>query len=30
VVVDKDYRTNPPFEPSCGTVPQLEGFGWKD
>ena len=22
VVIDKDYRTNPPFEPSCGTVPR--------
>jgi hypothetical protein len=30
VVVDKDYRTNPPFEPSCGTVPRLEGFVWKE
>jgi len=30
VVVDKDYRSNPPFEPACGTVPRLEGFGWKD
>jgi hypothetical protein len=30
VVMDKDYRTNPPFEPTCGTVPRLEGFGWKD
>ncbi len=29
VVVDKDYRTSPPFEPSCGTVPRLEGFGWR-
>jgi hypothetical protein len=28
VVVDKDYRTNPPFEPTCGTVPRLEGFRW--
>jgi hypothetical protein len=30
VVVDKDYRSNPPFEPACGTVPRLEGFGWRD
>jgi hypothetical protein len=29
VVVDKDYRTNPPFEPSCGTVPRLRGYGWR-
>ncbi len=29
VVMDKDYRTNPPFEPSCGTVPRLEGFNWR-
>ncbi|SKA38828.1 hypothetical protein SAMN02745126_06115 [Enhydrobacter aerosaccus] len=29
VVVDKDYRTNPPFEPSCGLVPRLEGLNWR-
>jgi hypothetical protein len=29
VVIDKDYRTNPPFDPSCGTVPKLEGFVWR-
>ncbi len=30
VVVPKDYRTNPPFEPSCGTVPRLDGYRWRD
>jgi hypothetical protein len=29
VVIDKDYRSNPEFEPSCGTVPRLEGFNWR-
>lgn len=29
VVIDKDYRTNPPFDPSCGLVPRLEGFNWR-
>jgi hypothetical protein len=29
VVMDKDYRTNPPFEPACGTVPRLDGFDWR-
>lgn len=29
VVMDKDYKTNPPFEPSCGTVPRLDGFSWR-
>jgi hypothetical protein len=29
VVIDKDYRSNPPFDPSCGTVPKLEGFAWR-
>ncbi|MBS0517143.1 MAG: hypothetical protein JSR90_00535 [Proteobacteria bacterium] len=29
VVMDKDYRSNPPFEPSCGTVPRLEGYAWR-
>ncbi|MFI4999515.1 MAG: hypothetical protein ACHQK9_06515 [Reyranellales bacterium] len=30
VVIDKDYRSNPPFEPSCGTVPRLRGYAWRD
>lgn len=29
VLVDKDYRSNPPFDPACGTLPRLEGYGWK-
>jgi hypothetical protein len=29
VVIDKDYKSNPEFEPSCGTVPRLEGFNWR-
>lgn len=28
VVIDKTYKYNPPFEPSCGTVPRLEGYSW--
>ena len=28
VVAPKDYRSFPPFEPSCGTVPRLEGYRW--
>jgi hypothetical protein len=28
VVAPKDYRSHPPFEPSCGTVPRLEGYRW--
>ncbi|HTR84139.1 MAG TPA: hypothetical protein VMI56_06645 [Reyranella sp.] len=28
VVMDKTYKINPPFEPSCGTVPRLEGYSW--
>jgi hypothetical protein len=30
IVAPKDYRSNPPFEPSCGTVPRLDGYGWRD
>jgi hypothetical protein len=30
IVMPKDYRSFPPFEPSCGTVPRLEGYGWRD
>ncbi|WP_422002887.1 hypothetical protein [Reyranella sp.] len=29
VLVDKDYRSNPPFDPACGTLPRLEAYGWK-
>jgi hypothetical protein len=28
VVAPKDYRGFPPFEPSCGTVPRLDGYRW--
>jgi hypothetical protein len=28
IVAPKDYRSFPPFEPSCGTVPRLEGYRW--
>ena len=28
ILVDKDYRTNPPFDPACGTLPRLKGYGW--
>ena len=30
VVVDQDYLSNPPFEPSCGLLPRLSGFSWRD
>ena len=30
IVVARDtYRTNPPFDPACGTVPRLDGFRWR-
>jgi hypothetical protein len=29
VVAPKDYRSFPPFEPSCGTVPRLEAYRWR-
>jgi hypothetical protein len=29
VLIDKDYRTILPFDPSCGTIPRLEGFAWR-
>jgi hypothetical protein len=29
VVVDNDYLSNPPFDPACGTLPRLEGYGWR-
>ena len=28
VLIDKDYLSNPPFDPACGTLPTLKGFGW--
>ena len=28
VVAPTDYRNVPPFNPSCGTVPRLEGYRW--
>ena len=29
VVSDQDYLSNPPFEPSCGLLPKLKGYGWR-
>jgi len=29
VVARNDYVSNRPFDPSCGTVPRLEGFAWR-
>ena len=29
VVTRNDYQSNPPFDPSCGTVPALTGFHWR-
>jgi hypothetical protein len=28
--VDNDYLSNPPFDPACGTLPRLEGYGWRN
>ncbi|MBY0323652.1 MAG: hypothetical protein K2X72_33355 [Reyranella sp.] len=28
VLADKDYLSNPPFDPACGTLPHLRGYGW--
>lgn len=28
VIADKDYLSNPPFDPSCGTLPRLAGYRW--
>jgi len=28
VLSDNDYRSNPPFDPTCGTLPRLTGYGW--
>ena len=27
--VDNDFRSNPPFDPACGTLPRLKGYGWR-
>ena len=29
VVSDQDYLSNPPFEPACGMLPKLGGYGWR-
>jgi hypothetical protein len=29
VVSDQDYLSNPPFEPACGLLPKLNGYGWR-
>jgi hypothetical protein len=29
VRVDNDFRSNPPFDPACGTLPRLAGYGWR-
>lgn len=29
VLADKDYLSNPPFDPACGTLPHLQGYGWR-
>jgi len=29
VVSDQDYLSNPPFEPACGLLPKLAGYGWR-
>lgn len=29
IVARNDYLSNPPFDPSCGTVPALTGFRWR-
>jgi hypothetical protein len=28
VRADDDYLSNPPFDPACGTMPRLKGYGW--
>jgi len=28
VLAEKDYLSNPPFDPACGTLPHLRGYGW--
>jgi hypothetical protein len=27
--IDNDFRSNPPFDPACGTLPRLKGYGWR-
>ncbi len=29
IVSDQDYLSNPPFEPACGMLPKLKGYGWR-
>jgi len=29
VRVDNDFISNPPFDPACGTLPRLKGYGWR-
>jgi hypothetical protein len=29
VRVDNDFFSNPPFDPACGTLPRLAGYGWR-
>jgi hypothetical protein len=29
VRVDDDFLSNPPFDPACGTLPRLKGYGWR-
>jgi hypothetical protein len=29
VRVDNDFFSNPPFDPACGTLPRLTGYGWR-
>lgn len=29
IVADQDYLSNPPFEPACGMLPKLKGYGWR-
>lgn len=29
VIADKDYLSNPPFDPACGTLPRLTGYRWE-
>lgn len=28
IIADKDYLSNPPFDPACGTLPRLAGYQW--
>ena len=29
VLPEQDYLSNPPFEPACGLLPKLNGYGWR-